>query len=40
MVHDIQKADNVVVSGSLVDLGDELIPLFTLVIFSKGPFEC
>lgn len=32
MKEDIQKADNVVVSGSLVDWGDELIPYFTLVI--------
>ena len=29
---DIQNADNVVISGSLVDWGDALIPLFTLAI--------
>ena len=28
----IEESDNVVISGSLVDWGDELIPLFTLVI--------
>jgi len=32
MLNDIQNADNMVISGSLVDWGDELIPLFTLVI--------
>lgn len=32
MKKDIDKADNVVISGSLVDWGDELIPLFTLAI--------
>uniref|UniRef100_UPI00405695BB AAA family ATPase n=1 Tax=Acetatifactor sp. TaxID=1872090 RepID=UPI00405695BB len=32
MKEDIQKADNVVISGSLVDWGDELISYFTLVI--------
>lgn len=32
MKKDISEADNVVVSGSLTDWGDELIPLFTLVI--------
>ena len=32
MKRDIQEAENVVISGSLVDWGDELIPLFTLVI--------
>lgn len=32
MKKDISEADNVVISGSLVDWGDELIPLFTLVI--------
>ncbi len=32
MKTDIKKADNVVISGSLVGWGDELIPLFTLVI--------
>ncbi len=30
--HDISYADNVVLSGSLVDWGDGLIPLFTLAI--------
>ena len=29
---DIQNSDNVVISGSLVDWGDALIPLFTLAI--------
>ena len=28
----IEKSDNVVISGSLADWGDELIPLFTLVV--------
>lgn len=32
MKQDISKWDNVVISGSLVDWGDELIPLFTLAI--------
>ena len=32
MKKDISENDNVVISGSLVDWGDELIPLFTLVI--------
>lgn len=32
MKEDIQNSDNVVISGSLTDWGDELIPLFTLVI--------
>lgn len=32
MKTDIQNAENVVISGSLVDWGDELIPLFTLAI--------
>lgn len=32
MMNDIENNDNVVISGSLVDWGDELIPLFTLVI--------
>ena len=32
MRKDIQDAENVVISGSLVDWGDELIPLFTLAI--------
>lgn len=32
MKKDISEADNVVISGSLVDWGNELIPLFTLVI--------
>ena len=32
MKKDITENDNVVISGSLVDWGDELIPLFTLVI--------
>lgn len=32
MKKDIFENDNVVISGSLVDWGDELIPLFTLVI--------
>lgn len=32
MKNDIFEAGNVVISGSLVDWGDELIPLFTLAI--------
>ncbi len=32
MKKDISEADNVVISGSLNDWGDELIPLFTLAI--------
>ena len=33
MMHkDIDKAENVVISGSLVDWGDELIPQFTLAV--------
>lgn len=32
MKEDISKAKNVVISGSLVDWGDELIPLFTLAV--------
>ncbi len=32
MKRDISENDNVVISGSLVDWGDELIPLFTLAI--------
>jgi len=32
MRRDIESADNVVISGSLTDWGDELIPYFTLVI--------
>ena len=32
MRHDIQSSENVVISGSLVDWGDELIPLFTLAV--------
>lgn len=32
MKKDISNADNVVISGSLVDWGDELIPLFTLAV--------
>ena len=32
MTDDIERHDNVVISGSLVDWGDELIPLFTLAI--------
>ena len=32
MKGDIGRYDNVVISGSLVDWGDELIPLFTLTI--------
>lgn len=32
MMNDIENNDNVVISGSLVDWGDELISLFTLVI--------
>lgn len=35
MKSDIEKADKVVISGSLVDWGDELIPLFTLAIRLK-----
>ena len=33
---DISENDNVVISGSLVDWGDELIPLFTLEIRSSS----
>ena len=29
MKNDINKSDNVVISGSLTDWGDELIPYFT-----------
>ena len=32
MREDIQRHDHVVISGSLVDWGDEFIPLFTLAI--------
>lgn len=32
MKKDIYEADNVVISGSLTDWGDELIPLFTLAV--------
>lgn len=32
MKKDIEEAENVVISGSLTDWGDELIPLFTLAI--------
>lgn len=32
MMKEIEKSDNVVISGSLVDWGDELIPLFTLAV--------
>lgn len=32
MKEDIEKHDQIVISGSLVDWGDELIPLFTLAI--------
>ncbi len=32
MKKDISENDNVVISGSLVDWGDELIPMFTLAI--------
>lgn len=32
MKEDIERHDNVVISGSLTDWGDELIPLFTLAI--------
>ena len=32
MREDIERYDNAVISGSLVDWGDELIPLFTLAI--------
>lgn len=32
MKNDINKSDNVVISGSLTDWGDELIPYFTLAI--------
>ena len=33
MMHkDVDKAENVVISGSLVDWGDELIPQFTLAV--------
>lgn len=39
MKEDIEEAENVVVSGSLVDWGDELIPLFTLAIRLKTDTE-
>ena len=32
MKNDINKSENVVISGSLTDWGDELIPFFTLAI--------
>ncbi len=32
MKNDINKSENVVISGSLTDWGDELIPYFTLAI--------
>ena len=32
MRKDIEESDNVVISGSLVDWGDELIPFFTMAI--------
>ena len=32
MKKDITENENVVISGSLVDWGDELIPMFTLVV--------
>ena len=32
MRKDIEESENVVISGSLVDWGDELIPLFTIAI--------
>lgn len=32
MKNDIEKHENIVISGSLVDWGDELIPLFTLAV--------
>ena len=32
MKKDIEESENVVISGSLVDWGDELIPLFTIAI--------
>lgn len=32
MKEDIEKHDQIVISGSLVDWGDELVPLFTLAI--------
>lgn len=32
MKRDIANSDNAVISGSLVDWGDELIPLFTLAV--------
>ena len=35
MRHDIETAENAVISGSLVDWGDVLIPLFTLAIRLK-----
>ena len=37
MKADIEKADNVVISGSLVGWGDELISYFTLAIFLITP---
>lgn len=35
MYEDIEAADHVVISGSLVDWGDELIPIFTLAVRLK-----
>ena len=39
MKRDIQETENVVISGSLVDWGDELIPLFTLAIRLETPTD-
>ncbi len=32
MLRDIQAHENIIISGSLIDWGDELIPLFTLAV--------
>lgn len=39
MRRDIQNAENVVISGSLVDWGDELIPFFTLAVRLEAAAE-
>lgn len=39
MKNDIEKFDKVVISGSLVDWGDELIPLFTFLAWAAA-YDC
>ena len=39
MKHDLAQTDKAVISGSLVDWGDELIPLFTLALRLKTNTE-